>query len=185
MPTLDGAIWHANNWKMRASWLYQAADQKWTRFDSGTEEGDFQRNAPPPEQVGYYDPGRNIIVAQSERNTYHFDVAKQRWQRVLAAESDADHVPFGHDARSVFYHDPASGHGLLLEFRGSRLWAYNPDDSSWRRLDPAGEPMPSGRKRLAYMDVARGVLVVILDKLVWAYRYDGDQAAASSASEAS
>ncbi|MFT5853778.1 MAG: hypothetical protein ACI8XO_001019, partial [Verrucomicrobiales bacterium] len=39
------------------------------------------------------------------------------------------------------------------------------------KLAPQGEPMPNGGKRLAYVDPAMNVLVVIDKTEVWAYRY--------------
>lgn len=171
VPALGGAVWHANNWQMRASWLYDTATNSWRNLTANAESGNFASQAPPPEQVGYHDPTRGLIVAQSKRNTYHFDIAARQWRRVVAAADDATHLPFGHDARTPFYHDPLSGKGLLLDFRSNTLWAYDPDTNAWTQLEPKGDPMPGGRKRLAYLDPERNVFVVIQDTKVWAYRY--------------
>jgi hypothetical protein len=90
---------------------------------------------------------------------------------VLAGAKDDGRTPYGHDARSVLYHDPASGHGLLAQFETNSLWAYDPDRPAWTKLAPEGDPMPTGSKRLAYLDPAQNVLVVIDGTAVWAYRY--------------
>jgi hypothetical protein len=41
----------------------------------------------------------------------------------------------------------------------------------WRKLTPEGDPMPTGGKRLAYLDPELGVVVVLDGTTVWAYRY--------------
>ena len=41
----------------------------------------------------------------------------------------------------------------------------------WTKLEPKGDPIPPGKKRLAYSDPARGVFVIIKDTTVWAYRH--------------
>lgn len=173
VPALGGAIWHANNWQMRASWLYDASTNTWRDLTANAESGDFASQAPAPEQVGYHDPHRGLIVVQSKRNTYHFDIALRQWRKVVSAADDAAHVPFGHDARTPFYFDPSSGKGLLIDFRANALWAYDPDSHTWARLEPEGDPMPDGKKRLAYLDPERNVFVVLKDTKVWAYRYRG------------
>lgn len=171
VPGLGGVIWHGNNWEMRASWLYNIQDNNWMNLNANAQTGDFQYQAPPVEQVGYFDPDRNIIVAQRKRNTYHFDIDSRQWERVIRRDENDESVPSGHNARSIFYRDPVSGHGLLLEMSGTRIWAYDPDKHTWQRLEPTGDPPPTGRKRLAYVDPHHGVLVIIKDTLVWVYRY--------------
>jgi len=49
----------------------------------------------------------------------------------------------------------------------------DPDSHTWARLEPEGDPMPDGKKRLAYLDPERNVFVVLKDTKVWAYRYRG------------
>ena len=86
-------------------------------------------------------------------------------------DEESREVPYGHDAYSPMYHDPVSGQGLLVEFKTNTLWAYDPDRLKWTKLDPAGDPMPTGKKRLAYFDPVHKVFVIIEDTTVWAYRY--------------
>ena len=69
------------------------------------------------------------------------------------------------------YRDPASGHGLLVEFPTNTLWGYDPARQTWTKLRPEGGGMPEGNKRLAYFDPAHNVFVVIHGTTVWAYRY--------------
>ncbi len=171
VPALGGSIWHMNNWQMRATWLFDAQRNRWTNLRANADSGDFHAQAPGAELVGYHDPGRGLVVAQRGRNTYHFDVARRRWSKVIAAEADSDAVPDGHDARTPFYFDQRSGHGLLIELRARVLWAYDPDRVRWTRLQPAGSPMPTGQRLLAYADAAHNVLVVVDGTAVWAYRY--------------
>lgn len=169
VPELDGAIWHSNNFKMQATWLYDPATNKWRDLQANAGDGNFSNSAPGPEQVAYYDPRRQIIVAQRGLATYHFDIRKREWNKVMTGEKGR--VPYGHDAFAPVAFDPSSGHGLLLDMKKNILWAYNPDQSAWTPLNPGGDPLPKGKKRLAYFDPAHGVLVVINGRKVWAYRY--------------
>lgn len=131
----------------------------------------FEKESPEPEQIGYYDPVRKIVVVQRHHDTHHFDPKKNDWKKVLVGDKDVGKSPYGHNARSVLHHDPASGHGLLVQFQTNTLWAYDPDKTTWTKLAPEGVPMPTGGKRLAYCDPASNALVVIDDATVWAYRY--------------
>jgi hypothetical protein len=171
IPELEGAIWHMNNWQMRQTWLYRPQDNRWVDLRANATANDFAAQAPGRELVGYYDAGRRIVVAQWQRNTYHFDPLARRWSKVAAVAKDSDVAPYGHDARTAFYHDPASGHGLLVDFKEKEIWAYDPDATRWTRLQPKGDPMPRGGRMLSYVDPLRNALVVIDDTTVWAYRH--------------
>jgi hypothetical protein len=171
VPELGGSIWHANNWQMRGTWVHDFERDAWADLKANGGGKGFEKEAPEPEQVGYYDPKRKLIVAHRHYDTSHFDVEKRAWTKVLAGAKDDGKTPYGHDARSVLYHDPASGHGLLVQFETNTLWAYDPDKPAWTKLAPEGDPMPTGSKRLAYLDPAKNVLVVIDGTAVWAYRY--------------
>jgi len=168
VPELRGAIWHANNWQMQGTWLYQG-ESGWKSLKPNADLKEFAEQSPHPEQVGYYDTRRRQVVAQRGLDTFHFDPKTNAWQKVLTGEEGG--APNGHDARSPMVHDPKSGHGLLVDFRNDTVWAYDPDKPAWTKLTPEGDPMPTGNKRLAYFDPARNVLIVIRDTEVWAYRY--------------
>ncbi|MCB1722104.1 MAG: hypothetical protein H6959_08670 [Chromatiaceae bacterium] len=171
VSALGGAVWHMNNWQMRATWLFEPTDRRWTQLPANAGTNDFASQAPSKELVGYYDPVRKWLVAQQGTNTFHFDVTAKRWVKVLSGASTEQALPNGNDARTVFYHDPVSGHGLLVDLHGRALWAYDPDAIKWNRLVPRGAEFPNGDRMLAYLDRSRNVLVVISDTLVWAYRY--------------
>ena len=172
IPTLKGTMWHANNWQMRASWLYDLPSNSWRNLEAnGGDAKSFEEGAARPEQVGYYDPKRDALILQRHKETFHYDVAKNTWAKVLSRDKEAEDVPFGHDAYSPMYLDPSSGHGLLVEFKTDALWSYDPDATRWTKLEPAGDPIPESRKRLAYFDLARGVFVIIKDTTVWAFKY--------------
>lgn len=178
VPPLGGAVWHMNNWQMRATWLFDSEARRWRQLPVNRELKDFGAQAPKSELVGYYDAARNLIVAQQGKSTFHFDVARKEWKRVRAESPESSNVPRGHDARTAFYHDPVSGFGLLIDFRERLLWSYNPDRVEWKRLEPNGDPMPAGQRMLAYVDPVRNVLVVLDDASAWAYRFSAvDQAA--------
>lgn len=200
VPELKGTIWHANNWQMRATWLYNYEKNTWKNLEPNGGGKAFENNAPNPEQIGYYDPARKMLIAHRHYDTHHYHIKKNEWTKVIEGRkpeekneksednhqksddkqpsarekkdnSDAPITPYGHDARSVFYHDPTTGHGLLVQFQTNTLWSYNPDQLTWTKLNPQGDPMPTGRKRLAYVDPARNVVVVIEGVKVWAYRF--------------
>ena len=168
VPELQGSIWHANNWQMQGTWLY-SAKSGWKSLKPNAQADDFSQQAPQPEQVGYYDSGRKLVIVQRQLDTFHFDPAANQWKKVATGQAGA--APSGHDAYAPMYFDPKTGHGLLIEFKTNTLWAYDPDKTAWKKLSPQGDPLPEGNKRLAYFDPAHGVFVVLRDTSVWAYRY--------------
>jgi len=171
VPDLKGTIWHANNWQMQATWLYDAKTNAWKNLEANKNSADFSKNAAEPEQVGYYDPRRKLLITHRHKTTSHYDIRTNAWKKVVEESKDSERVPHGHDAYAPMYHDPLSGHGLLVEFRTSALWVYDPDRPAWKKLSPEGDRMPQGNKRLAYFDPAHNVFVVIDGVNVWAYRY--------------
>ena len=174
VPDLGGSIWHTNNWQMRGTWLHDYTADIWKDLKANGGGKPFETAAAEPEQIGYYDPKRKIVVAHRHYDTSHFDPKKNEWSKVRTGDKADGRTPYGHDARAVFYHDPVSGHGLLVQFETNNLWSYDPDGGSWTKLAPEGDSMPTGSKRLAYLDPARNVLVVIDGTTVWAYRYRGE-----------
>jgi hypothetical protein len=171
VPDLGGSIWHANNWQMHGTWLHDYENDTWKNLKANGSESAFEKSSPAPEQIGYYDPARKIVVVHRHYDTFHFDPRKLDWKKVRTGNKEDGRTPFGHDARSVLYHDPASGHGLLVQFQTNTVWAYDPDRIEWTKLAPDGDPMPTGGKRLAYVDPARNALVVLDGTTIWAYRY--------------
>lgn len=169
-PELKGTIWHANNWQMQGTWLYDAKTNTWRDLKANDNAKEFEKQAPQPEQVGYYDPRRKQFIVHRHKATSHFDVRTNRWSKVIDAPTDAEHVPYGHDAYAPMLYDSRTGHGLLIEFRTHTLWSYNPDKTAWTKLRPDGDKLPEGNKRLAYFDPEHRVLVVIDGTTVWAYR---------------
>lgn len=171
IDSLGDVVWHANNWQSRGTWRLDARRMRWEDLKPQGRSDRFQSEAPAPEQVAYYDARRDMLVVQRGRATFHFDVRTRTWAKVRAEPEDSTAVPDGHDARTVFVYDPGSSHGLLVDYRNDALWSYQPDTQQWTRLTPDGDPMPDGRKRLAYFDPVHEVLVVIEGVKVWAYRY--------------
>lgn len=171
VPDLEGTIWHANNWQMRGTWLFNQEKIAWTNLSEKTSEKEFEQQAAEPEQVGYYDPKRKQLIVHRHYATHHYDIAENHWTKVVDSSAEKGDVPYGHDAYSPMYYDPATGHGLLLEYKANKLWSYDPATVAWKQLTPDGDPFPDGSKRLVYFDHARNVLVVIRDTTVWAYRY--------------
>lgn len=168
---LGGSIWHANNWQMRGTWLHDSETDTWNDLKANGGGKPFEKEAAEPEQIGYYDPARKLVVVQRHHDTCHYDIAKNSWKKVLVGNKDDGRSPYGHDARAVFHRDPASGHGLLVQFETNSIWTYDPDRTAWSKLEPKGDPMPKGNQRLAYIDPATNALVVLDGTAVWAYRY--------------
>ena len=173
IPDLGGSIWHANNWQMHGTWLHDFEADTWKDLKANGGGPGFEKQSPEPEQIGYYDPTRKIVVVHRHYDTCHFDPKTAEWKKLLTGNKEDGRTPFGHDARGVMYHDPVSGHGLLVQFETNTLWAYDPTVSTWTKLAPTGDPMPTGGKRLAYIDPVLNALVVIDGTIVWAYRYKG------------
>jgi hypothetical protein len=173
LPELNGSIWHANNWQMHGTWLHDFEKDTWKDLKANGDPKAFEKQAAEPEQIGYHDPTRKMLIVQRHHDTHHFDIAKLEWSKVLTGSKDDGKSPYGHDARSVIYHDPVSGHGLLTHFESNSIWSYDPEKTRWTKLTPEGDPMPKGNKRLAYVDPSMNVLVVLDGAAVWAYRYRG------------
>ena len=171
IPDLKGSIWHANNWQMQGTWKYDPIANDWTNLKANGGGKAFEQHAAEPEQVGYYDPIRKMLIVHRHKSTHHFDLKANAWKRVLYLDKDSKDVPYGHDAFSTFQHDPVSGHGLLLDYKANAIWAYDPDKTTWAKLKPEGDPMPTGSKRIAYFDPKRKVFVVNDGLKVWAFRY--------------
>ena len=171
IPDLGGPVWHANNWQMQGTWKYDPKANAWADLKANGGGKPFEKEAAEPEQVGYYDPARKLLIVHRHKATHHYDVKANAWKKVLSFDKDSEEVPYGHDASSTFQHDPASGHGLLLDYKSNSLWAYDPDKTAWTKLAPEGDPMPKDGKRLAYFDPKLKVFAVIDGVKVWAYRY--------------
>jgi hypothetical protein len=171
VPELGGAIWHMNNWQMSATWLYDPVGDRWSNLNANAVSKDFSGQAPGRELVTYYDPKRQLVIAQRGKSTFHFNTLTRQWRKAVTLGESSPAAPFGHDARTPFYYDRASGQGLLVDLQASAIWTYDPDAFRWTKLVPKGASMPTGSRMLVYADPARNVLVVIDDTLVWAYRY--------------
>jgi len=171
IPDLKSTVWHANNWQMHGTWKYDGKANSWVNLKSNGDDKTFVKEAAEPEQVGYYDTKRHQLIIQRHKSTHHYDVKSNAWKKVIAEEKDSEKVPYGHDAFSPFYYDAKSGHGILMENKLNRLWAYDPEKTTWTKLQPEGDPMPTGNRRLAYCDPKHNVFVLIDGVTVWAYRY--------------
>jgi hypothetical protein len=165
VPELAGSIWHLNNWQLHATWLLDDESGSWERICDESMQSDFRASAPGRELVGYHDPDRRLVVAQCRHQTFHFDTRRRRWSAMSLPGA-----PDGHDARGSFVRNPANGAGILIDLSGGVLWSYDPDRTRWRILRAEGPPMPAGSRTLGYADARRGVVVVVDDLGVWAYR---------------
>ena len=171
IPEMGGTVWHTNNWQMRGTWKYDAAKNAWTDVKANGGGKAFEAEAAEPEQIGYHDPVRKLLVVHRHKATHHFDTVKLTWKKTVAADKDDATVPYGHDAFGTFFRDPVSGQGILLDYKANALWSYDPDAAKWTKLKPDGDPMPKDGKRLAYLDPKHNAFVVLDGTTVWAYRF--------------
>jgi hypothetical protein len=167
IPALGGAVWHANHWQFRGTWLLDTSSDSWRALITPGTDPQFERHAPVREAVGWFDPSRGLLVAHEGYRSHHVDGAL-RWREVGTAHGQGPDV---HDARTPAFYDPVSREGLLLDRKNRRLWAWNPDAARWKAVTPAGDPMPTGARMLACLDLSRNALVVADDTTAWVYRY--------------
>ncbi len=179
VPTLKATIWHTNNWQGRGTWLFKhqagnLEENTWSILNKEEDQKVFIKNAPMPEQVGYYDSKRNLLVAHSSRKdhkeTFHYSFETNTWEKVFSVEVASEEAPIGHDARCVMHFDSKSGLGFLFHFKSNVLWSYDADAKKWAQVQQDGPVAPEGKKRLAYFDPAHGVFVVMSNAQVWVYR---------------
>ncbi len=86
---LGGSIWHAeNNWQMRRHWLHDFDKDAWKDLKANNGEKSFEKEAAEPEQIGYYDPKRKLLVVQRHHDTHHFDPKKNEWKKILTGDKD-------------------------------------------------------------------------------------------------
>jgi hypothetical protein len=168
VPELHGQIWHLNSWQLRGTWLLHDEDRRWEPICDAKIQPDFESQAPGQELVGYHDPVRHLVVTQCRQRTFHFDTTRRRWSEKTVAGA-----PRGFDTVTTFVRDPASGGGMLIDFKLGQLWSYDPDALTWKLLSPTGPPMPMGQHTLGYADEDFGVIVIIDDTAVWICRPPG------------
>lgn len=170
VPELGGTVWHSNNWKSLGTWLFRADNASWTLLSFAQRGAEFAENSPEREQVAYLDKARGRIVALQRQETFEFDTQTHIWSKLETETAEAS-WPNGSDVYNAMYYHPKSGHGLLVEYRENTIWAFDPLERRWMIVDVSGDPMPQGKRRLAYMDEQAGVLVLINGRDVWIYRY--------------
>ena len=78
IPELGGSVWHANNWQMHGTWLHDFDKDTWKDLKANGGGKAFEKESPEPEQIGYYDPARKMIVVQRHHDTHHYDVEEER-----------------------------------------------------------------------------------------------------------
>jgi hypothetical protein len=173
IPELGGSIWYQRD---AGTWLFDARAREWKNLKP-------QMNGLGAigtiENVMCYDTRNKVLVAHrgndaaqddsrwAVKRTYHYDVAANSW--TLTVENE--HGPVGHDARTLFYYDPAGEVGLLFERHRRMLWAYSVPDKKWTQLQPRGAAIPDWKRAIGHMDPERNVFVVNHGQETWVYRY--------------
>ncbi len=167
IPELKGSIWHANNWQMHGTWLYEAKPNAWKNLKANEPKGDFEQHSPEPEQVGYYDPKRKLVIVQRHKATHHFDVTRTSGRRCSRSIRTLT------KCRMVTTRTPrcttiqSAATGCSSSSRRTRSGLAILTKHGVDKLKPEGDAMPEGNKRLAYFDHAQNVFVIIHDTTVW------------------
>jgi hypothetical protein len=167
IPDLGGDVWYGAQWNWAGMWLYDAKTNTWKDLKpNGGVNVYHTKGFPRAEVVTAYDAKHKVLVAQSGKNTYHYDVATNTWEHVL---KDTEPMPAGHDARTPFYYDPVGETCLLFDRRDGAMWSYSTPKKAWTKLTPKG-PKPPTHRAIAYFDPARNVFVVNAGETTWVYR---------------
>jgi hypothetical protein len=169
-------------------YLYDAARRKWERSGIKIPE---KGGAPGGESIGCYDSWNKVLVVQrgepwvyrtvggkktkhkGYKATWHLDVGKQQWKRVIRVDADDSAAPFAHDNRTSMSFDSVNGVCLLYHFRRRELWAHDAKAVKWTLLKPEGAAPPKHyfKGDPSYFDPERNVFVIINSAAVWVYRY--------------
>ncbi|MEX0703675.1 MAG: hypothetical protein WD069_16380 [Planctomycetales bacterium] len=169
VPELHGSLWTQGG---AGAWLLDSKTLSWKDLTKGRERT-------PIETVVCYDSARKLMLAHrgppkagENCRTWHMPIEGAglgEWKKVL----DQPDLPNGHDARSFFHFDPVGKVGLLYEVPTRRIWAYDPDQAAWTRLEPDGPPPPEkgDARTVGYLDPTRNVFVVNMGTTTWVYRY--------------
>jgi hypothetical protein len=172
VPGLGGAVFYTSNWFSQGMWLYDPKTNAWKNLKPNNGEDMYHgKNSPRSEAVMACDPENKVIVAQSGKVTYHYDLATHMWSKVLEEPKESDKVPAGHDATTPFGYDPAAKVCLLYSGETpDHVWAYGVKDRKWEKLKVNGPAGPKGRN-IGCFDPERNVLVVNDRAVVWVYRH--------------
>jgi hypothetical protein len=178
--------WKRSMWQGR--FLYDAKAKTWERSQitfSGKGAG------PPGESVACYDSTRKVLVVhrgepwvyrvrnrrktkhKGYKGTWHLDVEKKEWGRVLFVSADDDSLPFAHDRHTSMSFDSVSGTCLLYHFPSRALWSYDAGARRWAKLAPKGDEAPKHyfKGDPSYFDPLRNVFVIVNTNGVWVYRH--------------
>lgn len=170
VPDLGGVVWYFSNWKSQGMWVYHPAEGAWENLKPNGGRNLYHFNqAPKREAVMAYDASTKTVVAVLNRTTFHYDLAKNEWSRVIDESGDDSFDAY--DSRSPFYYDPVSEVCLLYSPRTpDTVWSYESAERKWTRNRVDGPPGPA-RSAIGYFDEARNVLVVNDAATTWVFRH--------------
>ena len=172
VPDLKGPVFYTSNWFSQGMWLYDPKTNAWKNLKPNNGEDMYHgKNSPRAEAVMAYDSESKVIVAQSGKVTYHYELAANAWSKVLEEPKESEKVPARHDATTPFGYDPAAK--VCLLYSGAtpdHVWAYSAKDRKWEKLKVNGPAGPKGRN-IGCFDLERNVLVMNDRATVWVYRH--------------
>lgn len=187
IPQLGKSIWYvaAQNVSPAAyeMWTYDAVADEWEELKpnggkSIDELATKLKIAPMSELQVAYSPKDRELVAVLKHDTFMYDIDANAWSKLVT-----DERIFGHDAKSVFAFDEATGEFLLAfppDGRGKdlKLAALSLDTKQWRIVEPDGPPPPVTKygSYMGYYDPRHRVFVVQgrYSKRMWVYRHKRD-----------
>lgn len=175
VPELSGVFWYMAGWNGQGMWVYHPQHNAWQDLKPNGGQNLYHFDQTPrTEAVMAYDRAAKIVVAVKGRDTYHYDVAKNEWSRVL---SDAGDENFSaHDRLTPFHYDPTSKVCLLYSpTTPDAVWSYSAAEKKWTKDPVSGPPGPRGGKLIGYFDEARNALVVNKGANTWLYRHSAGE----------
>jgi hypothetical protein len=173
---LKGSVYYVNlpGKRLKGTFLYDSAKNTWKNLKPGGMTG---ANSPSAEAVMGYFPKAKVLVGWSgtpggRKNKglgliSEYDVKANSWKAIKQGKD----VPVGHDAAVTFGCDTVNQVCLLQRKQDAEfIWVYEVKTKKLSKLKING-PIVTTRKRPAYFDPARNVLVIYSGGKTWVYRY--------------
>jgi hypothetical protein len=172
IPDLGGPVFYAANWFAQGMWVYNPKTNKWKDLKANGGKGLYHnKTTPRSETIMAWDPENKVLVGVWGTCTYHYELAKNEWSKVIDEPKESTKVPYGHDARSPIGYDPVGKVVVIYDPKTpAHIWAYSVKEKKWTKNEVKGPPGPKG-KLIGYWDPARNAMVVDSRGKVWVCRY--------------
>ena len=141
------------------------------RFETERGQQGFPSRTACTEQVGYYDPQRKLVIVQRRRRNLWIRSGEERMEEAFIIRHRLRARRVGARCLCSDGLRPLNRARLARRVQDEYALVLRSDKPAWTRLQPEGDAMPEGNKRLAYFDPLQKVFVIIRGTTVWAYRY--------------